>query len=99
MRRIGRWVYVLFLLAALILGFIFNSENSSEVTVVLLGNTLPKFRLGAWLLAFTLLGLLLGFALNFLPSVATKRALAAARRRNEKLEQEVQTLRSQSLRD
>ena len=99
MRRIGRWIYVLVLLAALILGFVFNSENATEVTVTLLGNVLPALRLGIWLLIFTLLGLLLGFALNFIPAITLRRSLAAARRRNEKLEQEVQTLRSQSLRN
>ncbi|WP_041523300.1 lipopolysaccharide assembly protein LapA domain-containing protein [Gilvimarinus agarilyticus] len=98
MRRIGRWIYALVLLAALILGFVFNSENASEVTVTLLGNVLPELRLGIWLLIFTLFGLLLGFALNLIPSMAMRRSLASARRRNEKLEQEVQTLRSQSLR-
>ncbi|BFM20906.1 lipopolysaccharide assembly protein LapA domain-containing protein [Gilvimarinus japonicus] len=99
MRRIGRWIYVLVLLAALILGFVFNSENASEVTVTLLGNVLPALRLGIWLLIFTLVGLLIGFALNLIPSMATRRSLAAARRRNEKLEQEIHALRSQSLRN
>tara|TARA_R110000850_G_scaffold15957_29_gene49696 strand:- start:1349 stop:1648 length:300 start_codon:yes stop_codon:yes gene_type:complete len=98
MRRIGRWIYVLVLLAALVIGFIFNSENASEVTVTLLGNVLPELRLGIWLLIFTLFGLLLGFVLNLIPSMALRRSLVSVRRRNEKLEQEIQTLRSQSLR-
>lgn len=99
MRRIGRWIYVLILLAALILGFVFNSENASEVTVTLLGNVLPALRLGIWLLIFTLVGLLLGFALNLIPAIALRRSLVTVRKRNEKLEQEIQTLRSQSLRN
>ncbi|WP_049721669.1 lipopolysaccharide assembly protein LapA domain-containing protein [Gilvimarinus polysaccharolyticus] len=98
MKRIGRWIYALVLLAALVLGFVFNSENASEVTVTLLGNVLPTLRLGIWLLIFTLLGLLLGFALNLIPAMVLRRSLTAERKRNEKLEQEIQTLRSQSLR-
>lgn len=98
MRRIGRWIYVLVLLAALVIGFVFNSENASEVTVTLLGNVLPELRLGIWLLIFTLFGVLLGFVLNLIPSMALRRSLVSVRRRNEKLEQEIQTLRSQSLR-
>jgi uncharacterized integral membrane protein len=98
MKRIGKWVYLLLLLAALVLGFVFNSENAAPVTVTLLGNVLPSLRLGVWLLIFMLFGLLLGFACTFVPTLLKHRALAAARRRNEKLQQEVQTLRSQSLR-
>ena len=99
MKRLGRWLFALVLLVALLLGFLFNFENPSPVTVTLIGVVLPEFRLGLWLVIMLLLGVILGFAVSTLPAIAARRRLSRMARQNTRLVQEVQTLRSQSLRD
>ncbi|MDO3382549.1 lipopolysaccharide assembly protein LapA domain-containing protein [Gilvimarinus algae] len=99
MRRVGHWIYILLLLAAVFLGYLFNLENPEPVAVTLVGFPLPQLALGVWLLLFTLVGLLLGLLLGLFPSLGRKRRLSQLTRQNRQLEQEVQLLRSQSLRD
>jgi|SRR5690554_45922 len=99
MRRILRWGYIAFLLAALLFGFLFALENDSPVKVVLFGLGLPEGRLGIWLLLFLSIGIVIGFITSVLPSWTQGHRLASLKRRTKELEQEVQLLRSQSLRD
>lgn len=99
MRRLGFAVYALILLLALFGGYLFNLENDLQVAVTVFGFRLPEFSLGAWLLIFCLLGLLMGMLVSLLPSLKHKRKVSVLLRQNRQLEQEVQLLRSQSLRD
>ncbi|MBU2887191.1 LapA family protein [Gilvimarinus agarilyticus] len=99
MRTIGFWVYTVILLVALFGGYLFNLENNLPVSVMVFGHQLPELSLGVWLLAFCLVGLLIGMFVSLLPSLDHRRRIAALKRQNRQLEQEVQLLRSQSLRD
>ncbi|MDO3385015.1 LapA family protein [Gilvimarinus sp. SDUM040013] len=99
MRTIGFWVYVFILIAALFWGYLFNLENDIAVPVVIFGISLPEYSLGVWLLVFCLAGLLAGITISLLPNLRHKRKVSVLLRQNRQLEQEVQLLRSQSLRD
>lgn len=99
MRTVGFWVYAFILLAALFWGYLFNLENDTPVAVVVFGLSLPQYSLGVWLLLFCLVGLILGLLVSLLPTLNHKRKVASLLRQNRQLEQEVQLLRSQSLRD
>ncbi len=98
MKTIGRWIFILLTLIAIFLGYLFSLENDTLVSVTLVGLTLPPLGLGTWLLAFLLLGLILGIVVTGLPVFRQKQKVAALTRKNRRLEQEMQQLRSQDLR-
>lgn len=99
MKALRFWVYAFFLIAALFWGYLFNLENAHPVSVVFFGISLPTLSLGVWLLMFSLAGVVAGMLVSLLPTINHKRKLSVLNKQNRQLEQEVQLLRSQSLRD
>ncbi|MCP8898367.1 lipopolysaccharide assembly protein LapA domain-containing protein [Gilvimarinus xylanilyticus] len=98
MKTIGRWIFILLIIIAIFLGYLFSLENDTLVSVTLVGLTLPPMGLGTWLLAFLLLGLILGIIVTGLPVFRQKQKVTALTRKNRRLELEIQQIRSQDLR-
>lgn len=99
MKSFLRWTKLILLLVAFLLGAWFALENSQTVGVTLFGFALPSLSLGVWLLVFTALGVLLGFAFALLPMLALKRRLRARERQLARCEKELTQLRLQPVRD
>ncbi|HEY7864592.1 MAG TPA: LapA family protein [Psychromonas sp.] len=99
MRHLVRFLFALVLLSALLFGFLFNYENPTPVTVVLLGVNLPELRLGFWLLVALLTGAVIGFVISLFSALLQKRAITQLKHQKAALEKENQVLRSQALRD
>jgi len=72
---------LLLVVALLMLGLWFSSENTEQVVVVVLGFPMPEVTLGVLLLAVLLLGAALGFIMSLLPFLRlTNRNLSLARK-------------------
>ena len=92
-----RIIFLILFVVALILGITFTSENSQTVSLIFFGYTLPELKLGFWIMAILFKGGLIGLLLSFVPSLFNKKTLAAKDRKIRQLEQEINQLRTSSL--
>lgn len=99
MKAILRWIKIAALVLAFVLGAWFALENGTVVPVSLFGLSLPGLSLGIWLLLFTGLGVLLGYAFSMLSMLPLKRRLRARERQLARCEKELTQLRLQPIRD
>lgn len=99
MKQIAVWVKLATLIIALFLGSWFALENDGIVGVTLFGIVLPEYRLGVWLLAFSLVSLLLGTLLGSWTVWRIHQRLKARERQLAYCERELDKLRTRSLRE
>ena len=75
MKKVKRWIGLLLLLACVLIGIWIVQDNPLEVSVTLLGFSLPQLPLGTWLLAAFLAGSVLSYVVS-LPGSLGQRAQA-----------------------
>ena len=96
-----KWVKLVFwailIIVAMILGYIFTSENASPVSLMLLGYSLVELKLGSWILIALFMGGLLGLLLSALPLLWGRHSFAAKDRKIRQLEKEINQLRASSV--
>jgi putative membrane protein len=94
---IKRLIVLLLLVVAIVVGIVFTSENSQQLSLVFLGYELPELRLGLWLLLTLLLGSILGLTLCTFSLLIRGQSVNAKNRHIKRLEQELQRLRSNGI--
>jgi putative membrane protein len=94
---IKRLTLLLLLIVASVLGIVFTSENSQQLSLVFLGYLLPELTLGLWLVLTLLLGSVLGLILCTLSLFIRGQSVNAKNRQIKRLEQELQQLRSNGI--
>jgi uncharacterized membrane protein YciS (DUF1049 family) len=99
MKQVAVWVKLAIVIIALFLGSWFALENDEIVDVILFGIVLPEYRLGVWLLAFSLVNLLLGTLLGTWTALRIHQRLKARERQLAYCERELDKLRTRSLRE
>jgi uncharacterized integral membrane protein len=99
MKQIALWVKLVILIIALILGSWFALENDGVISVALFGIELPEYRLGVWLLVFSLMSLLTGMLLGSWTSWRLRQRLKARERQLAYCERELDKLSTRSLRE
>jgi membrane protein DedA with SNARE-associated domain len=96
-----KWVKILFwvilLALGLFLGWLFTSENTLPVSIILFGKTLPEYNLGMWILITLFIGSFLGLFLSYLPALWGRQTSASKDRKIRQLEKEIDQLRATSL--
>ena len=96
---IKRLTFLLSLIVAIVVGMIFTSENSQQLSLVLLGYVLPELTLGLWLVLTLLLGSILGLILCTFSLFIRGQSVNAKNRQIKRLEQELQQLRSNAIKN
>lgn len=81
------------------LGWWISSENSQLVSPRLLGISLPSWNLGIWMLIMLLIGGVSGYVLSLISYLKLRNRSRILRRDLARCEQELNTLRTASLRD
>ncbi|MGD8177302.1 LapA family protein [Marinimicrobium sp. ARAG 43.8] len=99
MKPLWRWMKIIVLILAFVLGLWFALENAQAVPVTLLGIALPTLSLGVWLLVFAVCGALLGMAVALMPVMSLRRQLKTRDRQLARCEKELKQLRLQPIRD
>ncbi len=94
---IKRLILLLLLIIAIVVGMVFTSENSQQLSLVFLGYTLPELKLGLWLVLTLLLGSILGLILCTFSLFIRGQSVNAKNRQIKRLEQELQQLRTNSI--
>ena len=94
---IKRLILLLLLILAIVIGVVFTSENSQQLSLVFMGFVLPELKLGLWVLLVLLLGSLLGLTLCMFSLFLRGQSVRAKNRQIKRLEQELQQLRTTSL--
>jgi uncharacterized membrane protein YciS (DUF1049 family) len=92
-----RLTLLLLLIVAIVLGIVFTSENSQQLSLVFLGYVLPELTLGLWLVLTLLLGSILGLILCTFSLFIRGQSVNAKNRHIKRLEQELQQLRSNGI--
>jgi len=96
---IKRLTFLVLLIIAIIIGIVFTSENSQQLSLVLLGYTLPELKLGLWLVLALLLGSVLGLLLSMLSLLIRGQSVNSKSRKIKRLEKELQQLRTASIKN
>ncbi len=99
MQALARWLRLVLILVAFVLGAWFALENGAGVQVTLFGLGLPTLPLGVWLLLFAALGVLLGFAFSSLSLFRLRHRLKQAEQERSRCEQDLAKSRSTPPRD
>jgi uncharacterized membrane protein YciS (DUF1049 family) len=94
---IKRLILLLLLIIAIVVGMVFTSENSQQLSLIFLGYTLPELTLGLWLVLTLLLGSILGLLLCTFSLFIRGQSVNAKNRQIKRLEQELQQLRTNSI--
>lgn len=94
---IKRLIVLLLLMVAIVVGIVFTSENSQQLSLVFLGYELPELRLGLWLVLTLLLGSVVGLTLCTFSLLIRGQSVNAKNRQIKRLEQELQRLRSNGI--
>lgn len=94
---IKRLILLLLLIIAIVVGMVFTSENSQQLSLVFLGFTLPELTLGLWLVLTLLLGSILGLLLCTFSLFIRGQSVNSKNRQIKRLEQELQQLRTNSI--
>jgi putative membrane protein len=92
-----RLTLLLLLIVAIVLGIVFTSENSQQLSLVFLGYVMPELTLGLWLVLTLLLGSILGLILCTFSLFIRGQSVNAKNRQIKRLEQELQQLRSNAI--
>lgn len=96
---IKRLTFLVLLIVAIIVGIVFTSENSQQLSLILLGYTLPELKLGLWLVLALLLGSVLGLLLSMLSLLIRGQSVNSKSRKIKRLEKELQQLRTASIKN
>ena len=94
---IKRLIILLLLIIAIVVGMVFTSENSQQLSLIFLGYKLPELTLGLWLVLTLLLGSILGLLLCTFSLFIRGQSVNAKNRQIKRLEQELQQLRTNSI--
>ena len=94
---IKRLIILLLLIIAIVAGMVFTSENSQQLSLIFLGYKLPELTLGLWLVLTLLLGSILGLLLCTFSLFIRGQSVNAKNRQIKRLEQELQQLRTNSI--
>jgi uncharacterized membrane protein YciS (DUF1049 family) len=92
-----RLTLLLLLIVAIVLGIVFTSENSQQLSLVFLGYVMPELTLGLWLVLTLLSGSILGLILCTFSLFIRGQSVNAKNRQIKRLEQELQQLRSNAI--
>jgi uncharacterized membrane protein YciS (DUF1049 family) len=92
-----RLTLLLLLIVAIVLGIVFTSENSQQLSLVFLGYIMPELTLGLWLVLTLLSGSILGLILCTFSLFIRGQSVNAKNRQIKRLEQELQQLRSNAI--
>jgi uncharacterized membrane protein YciS (DUF1049 family) len=96
---IKRLIFLILLIIAIVMGMVFTSENNQQLSLVILGYTLPELTLGLWLVLTFLLGCILGLILCTVSLFIRGQSVNSKNRQIKRLEQELQQLRSSSIKN
>lgn len=94
-----RLLLCLLLLAALVVGYWFNTENSQMVTLTLFGLSLPASSLGVVTCLTLLIGGGFGFFVGLLPILRLTNENLSLKRKLKRRDAELTKLRTAALRD
>ena len=94
MTKVKRWIGLLLLLACVLIGIWIVQDNPLEVSVTLLGFSLPQLPLGTWLLAAFLAGSVLSYVVSLPGSLGQRAQARRLQRQLDLAETEMKRLES-----
>ncbi len=96
---IKRLIFLMLLIIAIIVGIVFTSENNQQLSLIFLGYPLPELKLGLWIVLSLLLGSVMGLLLSMLSLFVRGQSVNSKSRKIKRLEQELQQLRTASIKN
>lgn len=93
-----RWLRAVFtfsfLVASVLIGAVFATQNTAMVPLSLFVITLPEQTMAVWLLLFLVVGLVIGSLISSAMILRLRAGLAAVKRENARLKERVERLSS-----
>ncbi len=97
LKWVKRLLLMALLLVAVVVGLVIALENTSPVSLMLLGYPLPELSLGVWVSLFLLAGALIGLLISFLPLLFVRYSNSNKDKKILRLQKELNALRVSGL--